>query len=968
MLPQALARLRSGCTTALVTGCRSFPILRMEAFAEGRVEQRLQAALERVRVILDATKDPQAAGDVHHQYEDKYLLVEGVTNAAIASQLNSFGALGLTMQHVQKLQEWSKEKVVSFQFIAEEACSYLREETREEEDPTRHVEEVSVRGALQAAFTSKVVTKITEYFWKFEAKYELLAIRGVGETADDRLCLMTRTGQAELLTSAKQSPRPEVKKPAVKLQLNANWLFRNLKNDTVVPGFIVNRLAKDCKTPRRNEDVQQAYYHCERVAVFAKQVSSYLSGLFQIQTAAKKSLDLAALRGDDDSVFSPVLPVMVQSSQAAIEDLGPAAEALVLVESVHEEAQSNVQMTVQDSNRLLQEEVRTLKGKQADLAEAFPEDGLATRTEAFAVVALQHVARVCSSWADAVGYVEDMLRKQLAAAIGKEVSPADFAAYMRFHYRKLFHEAFLPKPLCFSVRRSDTHSPEGTVSIEEAVVGPGGDSNINSPIVTMVASTTESAPMTFPLNASTNVTFAGERHLHAWLSHQFSGQSGCELSLVARARQFSSMLVLIGRVSSATSFDPKYAAIIQNKDELTIPLNLSTIPSPKEFKDAIESLSPEQQAFAKAFRAMQLESTLFGVLVVQIKPQLERVLNLADDSLTKEIKLTQDLMQLFIKYQIPSDLLSFDATSGEAELLNPTAAERLERVKGHVQAMHEMLAQAKQEEIQEREQEVLYDDPFANQPKGKGAALKHRARPQGGMKQAIQLSASPALCAQSAGMPVPAPPCAAPCGAPPPVAGGAPPPASPPPPPQQQQQQQQQQSVPQPTQKFPEEAGSVGASSGTRDYTQVPVEMDQRFEKLDTDNSLRPTIINPGERWKKQSQKALLASPSTSHLSKAEQKTEREAAFDLLDALTKSGALPLTHASLHVVIAATHCFDKTVTETVIQNNVNPIAKVDRSSLIMASTVHQKPVQALIKDEQVQRVTDASPQLFLEDAS
>ena len=69
------------------------------------------------------------------------------------------------------------------------------------------------------------------------------------------------------------------------------------------------------------------------------------------------------------------------------------------------------------------------------------------------------------------------------------------------------------------------------------------------------------------------------------------------------------------------------------------------------------SLSPEQQAFAKAFRAMQLESTLFGVLVVQIKPQLERVLNLADDSLTKEIKLTQDLMQLFIK-QLDRKLIS----------------------------------------------------------------------------------------------------------------------------------------------------------------------------------------------------------------------------------------------------------------------------------------------------------------------
>ena len=69
-------------------------------------------------------------------------------------------------------------------------------------------------------------------------------------------------------------------------------------------------------------------------------------------------------------------------------------------------------------------------------------------------------------------------------------------------------------------------------------------------------------------------------------------------------------MVLIGRVSSSTTFDPKYAALVQNKDELEIPLELSTIPTPKEFKDAIESLSPEQKEFAKAFRAMQLESTL----------------------------------------------------------------------------------------------------------------------------------------------------------------------------------------------------------------------------------------------------------------------------------------------------------------------------------------------------------------------
>ena len=104
-------------------------------------------------------------------------------------------------------------------------------------------------------------------------------------------------------------------------------------------------------------------------------------------------------------------------------------------------------------------------------------------------------------------------------------------------------------------------------------------------------------------------------------------------------------------------FEPKYGMIVHNKDEVCIPLNLQHLPTPKEFRDAIESLSTEQQRFAKTYRGMQLEGTLLGVLVLLIKPQLEVVLKLPSDRLTKEIRLTQDLMELFIKYQIPSDLL-----------------------------------------------------------------------------------------------------------------------------------------------------------------------------------------------------------------------------------------------------------------------------------------------------------------------
>ncbi len=199
--------------------------------------------------------------------------------------------------------------------------------------------------------------------------------------------------------------------------------------------------------------------------------------------------------------------------------------------------------------------------------------------------------------------------------------------------------------------------------------------------------------MEFSLGASTRISFGGERYLHAWLNHKFfASPATSSLRLKCDARQFSSFIVLIGRISSAKIFDPKFAFIVKDKDSINIPLNLEQIPSAKEFKDAIKSLSPEQQRFAQAFRSMQLESTMFGICVIQIKPQLEKVLKLTPDSLTKEIKLNQDLMDLFINYQIPSDLLCFggdDATANTqtriTEVKNNVAAIQVRSKKKHFQ-------------------------------------------------------------------------------------------------------------------------------------------------------------------------------------------------------------------------------------------------------------------------------------------
>merc|ERR1719265_8344 len=156
---------------------------------------------------------------------------------------------------------------------------------------------------------------------------------------------------------------------------------------------------------------------------------------------------------------------------------------------------------------------------------------------------------------------------------------------------------------------------------------------------------------------------------------------------------------------------------------------------------------------------------------------------------------------------------------------------------------------------------------------------------------------------------------------------------------------------------------SINLQDALVDYTKVPKEMDQRFEELDEDGTLRPTVITTGDVWSKKAQKALLGKEEVSSLRADEQRTEKQKAFDLLDALTRSGALPVDHASLHVVLAATHCFDKTILETIIQDNVSPIEKVERSTLIMASTIHRAPAAALMQPAQLPRVQGSSPMLF-----
>ncbi len=1010
-----------------------------EVIFRGRVE----TCLERTRQVLDRSKHLSAADQVSHHYCDKYQLAEFLTHAAVLSYLNSLEKLGLSTSQIATLVTWAVTHDVSLRMEVHHNCSFVKEIKRDVDSATRHQTEILGFTTI----TSKSITTVTEFVFAYDLRYELVAFRGVGANDVDKLTLQTRSSSQEIIRSSKAAPYPETSHH--KFEVNISWLMRTLTptssatsasssassdGSALEVSFAVDRVREDCHTPARNEQVHAAQTFFAKYRQWAHKVQQYFaSSVFQVQLTHSSSgvrPDMAAI--NTEGVLVPVVPLFLDNNNNKtshnqslttpsephddevafhVSEGGSSQLTASLEMEVTEGESEGVVITASVLSQLIAEQRRSLNEKcDLVLSSLFPTSSsssssppspsssraMISAAEATLMVTLIHMQDVTDYYHNAIQFIENMLRKQLVAAVGKELQVMDFAAYMRFHNRRLLQSRFRPSPFSFAVRRSVLHSPEGLIRIEE-MVGSGSGSSWD-PIypVSHCTPATEARPMQFALNASTNVTFHGDRHVHGFLAHSFSGERTAALRLTSQARQFSSFIVLVGRIVSATEFDPKYGFIVQNKDEVVIPLELEQIPTPKEFRDAIESLSPEQQRFATAFRSMQLESTLFGILVLQIKPQLEKVLQLCPDSLTKEIRLTQDLMEMFIKYQIPSDLLSFEAEEERTEEgggvlvssgVSVSSVERLSLVKRHVKAMQEMIGEAKNREIEEKKEEALYADPFCQaQPQlmmmsAMGGSMGGGPPPPPSARRSLSRmsygscpppSCAPMSCASvsnsmvssrsSSMIPLSASSASSFSSATTTSAST---------------------SLPSSAPTIQSEGGKRGVESndvlcrdgkrnadvaevcsgGVMDMTKMPRLLEAQFEKLDPDSSMRPTIINPAACWTKKSQKALLSAPVESQLRKDEQGDAKNAAFDLLDALSRSGALVMETASLHVVIAATQCFDKSLMDTVVQNNVNPIERVERSTLIMASTLHNLAVSDMLDGSQLERVQTFSPSLF-----
>ena len=164
-------------------------------------------------------------------------------------------------------------------------------------------------------------------------------------------------------------------------------------------GFTIDRTAKSCHTPRRNDDVTAALEFCGNLARWFERVHAYfLNDLFSAQSG--HSLDLSAI--NSGGLFVPVLPFF-DDSQA---DEGGSGSGSSGGESEEgkEGSKGGLALVTKDAgvlplsyiNPFLAEQLRSLNEKIDVMSKVFPADAkVITANEGRTMIAVLHGRDIC---------------------------------------------------------------------------------------------------------------------------------------------------------------------------------------------------------------------------------------------------------------------------------------------------------------------------------------------------------------------------------------------------------------------------------------------------------------------------------------------------------------------------------------------------------------------------------------------
>ena len=613
--------------------------------------------------------------------EDKFRLMHRIVNG-----LGSGGESGGTKSQ----DPYAGCNQLVLRFAAEENCIKREEAPQSLEDDSirtpshrrrKSIDQASTPGGQGGLFSKRKVkedVKEEDTNWKVTVNYSIKVIatysygadctgaaqNGVHRRDPPPLILQSKSAETTLVTPF-DAPRPlQARVVRDPIDFNLTWLFKNISSDDFSCNFVIDQKDRHCKSPRRNKGIDAAVKYFLELEGWCSDVCTYfLKGTcWNVDFASRPRANLEDI--DAESVFVPVVPLFEPPSSALMRKTDGSKAG--------EMKKFSPLLPIDDIRMFLNEQCRTLDEKIQELVSKFPPpdstSNLITSAEATLFLLFSHSALITEYFIDGLQAIEQTMVDTITKACGKELTLEDFDNFVRFNIIKLFSDRmYEPKPFDFDIKRPN-RVPDGAICIEmlKKIDPTIADSQNTWPVLTVakeiddaLSGDNSGVQIKIPSLAS-KVKLSGRCYMHGWLTHQFEGRHDFQYQLRTTSRQFSNLLLLTGTISHHQCMDISNAMLIQNKDEVMIPLTLIRARAIGDFNGLVSSLSPNQQSFARMAQERKLESSVFGICVIEITPQLELLLGLPPNSLTKEVNLVQTLISLFVEHQISADLVSYD--------------------------------------------------------------------------------------------------------------------------------------------------------------------------------------------------------------------------------------------------------------------------------------------------------------------
>ena len=298
------------------------------------------------------------------------------------------------------------------------------------------------------------------------------------------------------------------------------------------------------------------------------------------------------------------------------------------------------------------------------------------------------ISKISSCCINKIIGVQYKIKQNIIECLGKRVKIDDFRKLMHFWYHSKIASSLpsenILQPFSYSIKRDDISSVEGKIQLFS---NEQNKKEVVNTFVQKIPKHKMNQKINFQLSSASNIVLAGDTFLHGWLEYEFNSIMRKEFTLQIEPATFGTFIVLIGNFTYENQFEPTYAKIVIKEKQNTpieVPIQISKIPSLRQFKKSIQSLSNNQKDFSILMRDKTLSTSLLGVCIIQVKPQLEKLLKLPSYFLTKEIRFTYKLIKLFTQFNIPSDLLSIPS---ETSTLHSSVTNELQKNIDYVENM-----------------------------------------------------------------------------------------------------------------------------------------------------------------------------------------------------------------------------------------------------------------------------------------